>query len=134
MQEIVQKKKQYERLFAATYDFAQARFCARYLLKKKWHSRPWERRGSIYQQQTAFVTNLIIAYARPFTKSKGWPGFPLRLVNFSAEHAEMHKKILVARHEIFAHSDSRHFEFNPVKLGKYIATTIELVPFAGRRG
>jgi len=126
MQEISHKKRQFERLFASKYDFAQANFCARYLLLKKgWHFRPWERRGTIYAKQTAFVTNLIIAYARPFVASKGWPAFPTKLINFDAAQREMHKRLLQMRREIFAHSDSEHFSFRPVDTG-----TIEQVPFA----
>jgi hypothetical protein len=121
--ELTYKQKQFERLFASRYDFAQANFCACYLLKKGWHSRPWERRGTIYQQQTAFVTNLIIAYARPFTSSKGWPAFPLKLVDFNKSQKALHERMLQKRHEIFAHSDSRHFKFIP---GEYV---IERVPF-----
>jgi hypothetical protein len=102
MQEISHKKTQLERLFASTYDFGQANFCARYLLKKGWHSNPWERRGTIYAQQTAFVTNLIVAYARPFVTSKGWPAYPSKLTNFDAMQKEMHERLLQMRHEIFA--------------------------------
>jgi hypothetical protein len=129
MHKAPQKKKQFERLFASTYDFSQANFCARFLLKKGWHSKPWERRGTVYAQQTAFVTNLIIAYARPFTKSRGWPDFPLRLIKFDVEQQDMHKQLLRMRHEIFAHSDSEHFSFRPLDMGSY-RTTIEHVPFA----
>lgn len=124
------KKRQFERLCASQYDFAQANFCARYLLKKGWHSMPWERRGTIYAQQTAFVTNLIVAYARPFTASKGWPAFPSKLTKFfGAEQQEMHDRLLQMRHEIFAHSDSLHFSFRPFVLGG-LRSTIEKVPFA----
>lgn len=130
MDEITQKKRQFERLSASIYDFGQANFGARYLLKKGWHSKPWERRGTIYQQQTAFVTNLIVAYARPFTESKGWPAFPPKLTKFfNAEQREMHDRLLQMRHEIFAHSDSQHFEFRPEVYGS-IRSTLERVPFA----
>jgi len=129
MPEISHKKRQFDRLFASTYDFAQANFCARYLLKKGWHSNPWKRRGTIYQQQTAFVTNLIIAYARPFVGSKGWPAFPSKLTRFDTAQQDIHKKLLQMRHEVFAHSDSDHFNFRPVDMGSF-RTTIERAPFA----
>jgi hypothetical protein len=129
MPEISQKKRQFERLFASTYDFAQANFCAHYLLKKGWHSKPWERRGTIYMQQTAFVTSLVIAYTRPFVGSKGWPAFPSKLTEFDAGQRDIHKKILQMRHEIFAHSDSGHFSFRPVEIADF-RTTIEQVPLA----
>ena len=128
MDKISHKKRQFERLFASLYDFGQANFCARYLLKKGWHSKPWERRKTIYAQQTAFVTNLIIAYARPFVESTGWPAFPSKLTKFDAEQRGMHKRLLQMRHKIFAHSDSEHFSFQPEKFGG-IRTTLQGVPF-----
>ena len=129
MQTLAQKKKQFDRLCASANDFRQANFCARYLLKKGWHSHPWERRGTIYAQQTAFVTNLIIAYARPFVLSKGWPAFPFKLTNFTVKQREMHERLVQMRHEIFAHSDSLHFNFWPLDMGNY-RTIMEETPFA----
>lgn len=119
-------KRQFERLFASLYDFGQANFCARYLLTKGWH-RKWERQGTIYAQQTAFVTNLVVAYARPFVKSQGWPTFPEKLTNFDAKQSDLHKRLLQMRHQIIAHSDSKNFSFEPVKFDNIITTT-ECVP------
>ena len=120
-------QKEYEQLFSSAYDFKQANFCACYLLKKRWHAFPWERRGTVYQQQTAFVTNLVIAYARPFTKSKGWSGFPERLCRFDSEQSKFHKNILELRNQVFAHSDSQHFRFD-LCISEDFETTIEGVP------
>lgn len=129
MKDVTHTRKQFERLFASAHDFAQANFCARHLLKKGWHSMPGERRGTIYAQQTAFVTNLVVAYARPFTESKGWPAFPSKLVTFDPPQRDMHDRLLKWRHQIFAHSDSQHFSFTPFDGGSF-KTTIEQVPFA----
>lgn len=123
------KKAEFSRLFASKHDFSQAIFCAHHLLKKGWHNKPWERRGTIYAQQTAFVTNLIVAYARPFTKGNGWGFFPRKLVKFSKKQQDMHEHILQLRHQIFAHSDSSQFSFRPIQMGE-LRTTIEGVPFA----
>jgi hypothetical protein len=82
--DLLHKKARYDRLMASSHDFAQANFYARYLLKKGRHGQPWERRGTIYQQQTAFVTNLIVACARPFTNGKAWSSFPEKLVHFDS--------------------------------------------------
>lgn len=100
-----------------------------YLLRKGWHCKPWERRGSIYAQQTAFVTNLIVAYARPFTRSNGWPDFPKKLMDYDPKQGTLHKQLLDMRHQIFAHSDSQHFRFTAIRFGDF-NTTIEGVPFA----
>ncbi len=129
MKDTTQTEKQFECLSASAHDFAQAKFCARHLLKNGWHSMPWERRGAIYSQQTAFVTNLIVAYARPFVQSKGWPAFPSRLKRFDQAQNEMHKRLLALRNEIFAHSDSQHFSFRPFDAGSF-KSTLEQVPFA----
>lgn len=113
MSEIEKIRNQFELYAASKYDFEQACFCARYLIKKGWHSEPWERRGTIYAQQTAFVTNLVIAYARPFTKSQGWGIFPKKFGNFDNNQNKMHNKLIEMRNEIFAHSDKKHFSFEP---------------------
>src|SRR5690348_1701384 len=77
--ELILNKKDrnlHDKLLVSSDDIAIAQFCAGVLLKNGWHAQPWERRGTVYQQQTAFTTALITAYARAFTKSKGWPAFP----------------------------------------------------------
>lgn len=40
------KQRLYERLFVAAEDLGFARQYAQHLLRKGWHSAPWERRGS----------------------------------------------------------------------------------------
>lgn len=57
------KQRVYERLLVAAENFGFARQYAQHLLKKRWHSARWEHRGSIYMQQSAFVTALVVSYA-----------------------------------------------------------------------
>lgn len=105
----------YSRLHVSELDLGFAGYCLRVLLKNGWHHKPWERRGTIYLQQSAFTSALVTAYARPFTTSKGWPPFPLELMNFDVEETALHKRMLELRHSIYAHSDSRHYKVVPVR-------------------
>ena len=86
--------KLYGRLYVSREDIGFASYCAGVLLKKGWHGQPWERRGSIYQQQAAFTSALITAYARPFTTSKGWPTFPAKLIPYDAAELTLHNRLI----------------------------------------
>jgi hypothetical protein len=77
------EKKQYEKWFVACRDIRLARQCAEVLLKKGWHYHPWEKRGSIYFQQSVYVTAVVVSYARAFTLSKGWPRLRLSWLDYN---------------------------------------------------
>lgn len=112
MSDKINQKKLYEKLYISRADFDLAEQYARLLLKKGWHSAPYERRGSVYMQQTAFTTSLIVSYSRPFTKSFGWSEwseFPGYLIPYDEKMMKLHEKVLGLRHEIYAHSDARHY-------------------------
>ena len=109
MNESINQKKLYEKLYVSRADFDLAEQYARFLLKKGWHSAPYERRGSIYMQQTAFTTSLVVSYSRPFTKSFGWPKFPGYLMPYDDHMMQLHNKILRLRHQVYAHSDAGHY-------------------------
>ena len=80
----------YALLHVAEEYLLQAGFFAAHTLKKGWHFEPWEKRWSVYMQQAAFTTALATAYSRPFTESRGWPKFPMRLL--SAFDTEQRKR------------------------------------------
>lgn len=113
----------YSKLWVSSHDISFARYCAGVLLKKGWHAHPWERRGTIYQQQAAFTTALVTAYGRPFTHSKGWPDLPKRLIKYSEEEKALHQRLLVLRHGVYAHSDSSNYAIQPTgpatRYGRY---------------
>ncbi|MCH9052742.1 MAG: hypothetical protein IIA72_16995 [Proteobacteria bacterium] len=112
-------KELYSRLFVSCSDIHFARQCARHILKKGWHCDPWERRGTIYFQQSVYTTALIVSYARPFTKSAGWPSFPTRLLQYTEAERGLHKKLLKLRNKIYAHSDSESYSIRPYRSGSY---------------
>jgi hypothetical protein len=113
--------KLYNRLYVSRSDIDFARYCAGVLLKKGWHVQPWEKRGTIYQQQTAFTSALVTAYARPFTKSKGWPSFPEELIPYDLAELELHKQLMKMRHKVFAHSDSESYSIKTFKIENDVA-------------
>ena len=118
----------YALLHVAEEDLRQATFFAAHLLKKGWHFEPWERRWSLYMQQAAFTTALATAYSRPFTHSRGWPKFPMRLLTeFDTGQQKLHKRVLDLRNRIYAHSDVGSRGIWPISFAGY-PTAIELLP------
>jgi|ERR1700722_17856620 hypothetical protein len=94
-------KKLYEKLWVSWQDIVFADYCAGVLLKKGWHAHPWERRGTVYQQQVAFTTALVTAYVRPFTHSKGWPKLPLDLIAaYDEQEKALHEQMVRQRHNV----------------------------------
>jgi len=118
----------YALLHVAEEDLRQAKFFAAHILKKGWHFEPWEKRWSVYMQQAAFTTALATAYSRPFTESRGWPKFPMRLLKaFNPEQRQLHKRVLNLRNLIYAHSDVGSRFIRAVRLDGY-PTAIETLP------
>ncbi|MFG0337697.1 hypothetical protein ACF8FF_07165 [Pseudomonas sp. zjy_13] len=124
-----QKQRLYERLYVAAEDLGRARQYAQHLLKKGWHSAPWERRGTIYMQQSAFVTALVVSYARPFTKSYGWPTLPEGILPEDEGATALHAHLMDLRHEVYAHSDSKHHEVQPWRIDSEALTDLRSAPF-----
>jgi hypothetical protein len=112
-------EKLYSKLAVSGFDIGFARYCASVILKKGWHDEPWKRRGTIYQQQAAFTTALVTAYGRPFTQSKGWPSFPLKLIAYNAQEEALHKRLIQLRHTVYAHSDSASYSIRPWRSGEF---------------
>jgi hypothetical protein len=50
-------------------------------------------------------------------------------MNYGPQQCVLHKQLLEMRHQIFAHSDSKHYRFTPFNF-EGLNTTIEEVPFA----
>jgi hypothetical protein len=107
----------YRRLYIARMDIGEAQQHAKHLLKKGWHHQPWERRWSVYLQQAAFTTALVVAYGRAFTKSNGWPDIPSRLIPYDEDQKELHRRLMETRHTIYAHSDSKAFNIRLLATG-----------------
>jgi hypothetical protein len=122
------EEKLYKRLYISLEDFRHAFGCANFILKKGWHFFPWEKRGSIYLQQSAFTSWLIISYSRSFTRSKGLPDFPPHLLSYDDADKKVHEKILDFRHQIYAHSDAIQYEINPVRIAGQ-ASAVVRAPF-----
>lgn len=123
-----ERQKLYERLSVAATDLYLAREYAQFLLRKGWHAAPWERRGSIYMQQSAFVMALVVSYARPFTKSFGWPPLPKNFVPTDPEATGLHTRLISLRHEVYAHSDSKHHKVQPWRIDSETLTDIVGAP------
>ena len=121
-------KQLHAKLYVACLDIAFAQQCAETILKKGWHYDPWEKRGSIYFQQSVFMTALVVSYARAFAHSKGWPRLPKRLLGYSREEDALHKRLLALRNSVYAHSDSESYSIRPWRSGSF-STDIVGQPF-----
>ncbi len=105
--------KLYSRLHVSSLDLDLAKYCVDVILKKRWHHQPWEKRGAIYLQQSAFMSALVTAYARPFTESRGWPKLPPDLKEFTCEENKLHDQLIELRNTVYAHSDSKNYSIRP---------------------
>jgi hypothetical protein len=61
------------------------------IIKKGWHHQPWERRASIYLQQSVYTTAFVVAYVRPFTTRRAQ--FPQDLIVFNLHEMELHELV-----------------------------------------
>lgn len=103
-------RRLHDRLYVSLKDIWFSRQCAEVLVKKNWHKERWEARQSGYMHQSAYTTALVIAYSRPFTKSKEWPAFPERLLRtYETSDMFLHRRLLDLRDSVYAHSDSARY-------------------------
>lgn len=80
-------------------------------------------------QQSAFVTALVVSYARAFTKSYGWPSLPDDVLPENEAMAALHNRLMGLRHEVYAHSDSKHHKVQPWRIDSKALTDIRGAPF-----
>jgi hypothetical protein len=118
----------YKKLFVSAHDIDYARACASHVLKKGWHYQPWEKRGSIYFQQSVYMTAMVVSYARAFNRSDGMSRLPTDLVSYSAADKQLHNQLLRPRREVYAHSDGESYSVEPWHLAKEVFTDIVSQP------
>ena len=120
----------YQKLYISQSDLAMADTFASQLLKNGWHFVLWEtrRRWSTYMKQAAFTSAFITAYARPFTKSYGWPRFPMNIVGFNAADQALHDRIINLRDTVYAHSDSASHTVEPYRIDGYPSAIVGSPP------
>lgn len=105
--------KLYSRLDVARRDLHDSMSFGSFILKKGWKAKPWSR-GSTYLQQSAFITSMIVSYGRAFSNSDGWGPLPESMrASFDLDESCMHKKLIIDRNKLYAHSDSVHYPLTP---------------------
>lgn len=116
---------EYKLLHVAEEDLRQANFYAAHMIKRGWHFEPFERRSSVYMQQSAFATGLATAYSRPFTKSRNRSILSGKFLSeFTSDQKILHRKILNLRNTIYAHSDLTKRYISPVIIDGF-ATAVQ---------
>jgi hypothetical protein len=108
----------YEKLYASIGVLNVAISCADVILKKKWHTYSFMRRGSVPIQQIAFTTALIVAYCRPFALGRSGKGnieISKKLIRFNEKEAAFHARLLQLRNEEYAHTDASTIRVRPLK-------------------
>jgi len=66
----------------------------------------------------------ITAYARAFTRSRGWPKFPNEIISYDDNESALHCHILTLRHQVYAHSDSIRYSITPFSMREVPITII----------
>lgn len=113
----------YAKLYASFSDVALARRCAEHIKAKGWYRRPWSR-GSIYFQQSAFVTSLVVSYSRPFSPGRGGLAFPKRLIPYNPNQWALHDQLIGQRNEVYAHSDLERWTVRPWRSADFETTIV----------
>lgn len=111
--------KKYSEFIVWAGDMRNASSFANYLLKNGLHFAPYAReiRWSTYMRQAAFTTSLVMAYCRPFSKSRNCSIYPIKKAGLSQIERVQHDSLLESRNEIYAHSDVAIREVRPIKFG-----------------
>lgn len=117
----------FHKLHVSSFDISYARQCAVHVKKKDWFREPWSR-GTLYFQQTAFVTALVVSYARPFAVGRAGLNFPNKLIPYDDVQMKFHLDLLSRRNRVYAHSDPETWSVRPWKSGDF-ETTIEGRPW-----
>jgi hypothetical protein len=118
------QQKEYLRFWTSRNDLERARAFAKHILKKRLHQGHIRSKGAYFQSE-AFVTALIISYARAFNEPKNWEAKLLSFVKPTKEQRELHELILKARNQLFAHSDLRNYKVTLGRLGLVRMETVE---------
>lgn len=116
-------RAEYSKLYASSSDVGFARQCASHIRKKGWFRSPWSR-GTIYFQQSAYVTALIVSYARPFSIGRSGLHFPKRLIPYNEGQMELHRNFLDRRNKVYAHSDSDKWDIRPWRSADFETTIV----------
>ena len=96
-------QKMCEKLDAAARDLYDSIAYGAFIIKNVWKAKPWGR-GSTYLLQSAFLSSMVVSYARAFARSYGWPKLPAEYLNsFDAPEMELHGLLKrVARDDFLA--------------------------------
>lgn len=100
---------EYKRLHISLIDLDFVHHHASHLLTNGLFREHEKGTEDLYKEQTAFVSALILAYGRIFTKSRGLPNFPSALIHYNEEERKLHDSWMRHRHKLFAHSDAESF-------------------------
>lgn len=100
---------EYKKLHISLIDLTFVQHHANHLLTNELFRGHEKGNEELYNQQTAFVSALIVAYGRIFTRSEELPKFPMALIQYTIEEQQLHDQWMKLRHKLFAHSDSESF-------------------------
>jgi len=122
------RAKLYRRLWATRNDLETAESYADHIQKKRLHSGHIRTKGA-YFQAGAFNTALIVSYVRAFIDPNDWEQKLLALSPPTPEQLALHKTVKKMRNELFAHSDTRHYNITPGRWGIRRTETIDVTHF-----
>lgn len=105
------------RLQLSCSDFAQARSAATFLLEELEDDVPYGLPA--WRRFRCYETTMVVAYARPFSQSKGKVpklGWKALGVEMSAADLALHDKIIAHRNTLYGHSDADAVELRTLYL------------------
>jgi len=120
-------RKTLTKLYSAAADIGLASQFGKIIIKRKLYDKRPFSRGTVYAQQAAFVTGLVTSYGRAFSSGRGGYQLPKSLVNYDADEAALHARLLDLRNKVYAHSDEEKWSVRPWH-GKGFSTIISGQP------
>jgi hypothetical protein len=122
------QRKRYVRLWASRNDLEKAQGYCDHMLRKRLHDDHARTKGARLQSEV-FTTALVITYLRAFIDPTDWERALLDLAKPSEKQLALHRSLKDMRNQLFAHSDLRHFDITPGRLGQHRFESIGVTHF-----
>jgi hypothetical protein len=111
------QRKTYVRLWASRNDLEKAQGYCDHMLRKRLHDDHPRTKGARLQSEV-FTTALVVTYIRAFIDPTDWERTLLDLEKPTEKQITLHRSLKDMRNQLFAHSDLRHFDITPGRIGQ----------------
>ncbi|KJC37144.1 hypothetical protein UP09_28280 [Bradyrhizobium sp. LTSP885] len=87
------------------------------MIKKRMHDGHTRTKGAFLQAEV-FTTALVVTYVGAFIDPTDWERTLLDLAEPTDKQRALHQSLKNMRNQLFAHSDLRHFDITPGRIGQ----------------